>query len=112
MPPRGLFALSAPRLAVVALLLCLYLPTASADDIKIMGLTATPQPLSDHPPALTYLLGSCQPQKGSLQCHLHQLAIHKPALTPLDEQAYAVLAQEPDDPQRMDTLAQRSGAFL
>jgi hypothetical protein len=44
--------------------------SASAEDVKIMGLMDTNAARSDSTQPLTYLTGSCQKKHKRMQCHL------------------------------------------
>ena len=96
------------RVLAVTALACLgVVTTAIAADVQVRGLTAQTAAGADGTRARTYLTGTCQPKKTTMQCHLHAITV-----TPLDTsllaaQSAAILAQAQQEPHHLDTVLAR-----
>jgi hypothetical protein len=99
-------------LAVAALPLLLVIASASAEDIKIMGLTETHAARADGQRPLAYLTGSCQKKPRHMKCHLHEIAVNKVDPTPLADKAKAVMEQVTQDPQSVEHVLASQMPYL
>jgi hypothetical protein len=80
----------------------LFIASAVAEEVKIMGLTEKNAALLDGTKSLEYLTGSCQKKKSHMQCHLNQIAVKKIDTTSLEDKAREVMAHAKNDPQSLD----------
>ena len=98
-------------LAVASLIFfLLVMATASAEDVKIMGLMDTNAARSDSTRPLAYLTGSCQKKPKRMKCHLNEITVKKLDTTPFEAKATEVMEQVTQDPHNVDTCHRASHA--
>src|SRR6266446_4946873 len=91
-------------LAVGYITIMLVMPSAVAEEVKIMGLTEKNAALLDGTKSLEYLTGSCQKKKSRMKCHLNHIAVKKIDTTPLEDKAREVIAHAKHDPQSLENF--------
>jgi hypothetical protein len=99
-------------LAVASLILLLVLATASAEDVKIMGLMETNAARSDSKRSLAYLTGSCQKKHKRIKCHLNEIVVKKLDTTLFEAKATEVMEQVKQDPHNVDNVIERQMPYL
>src|SRR5262244_788094 len=91
--------------AIASLTFFLFImASASADDVKIMGLMDTNAVRSDGTRPLTYLTGSCQQKHKRMKCHLNEIAVTKLDTTLVEAKAKEVMDQVKNDPHNVDSV--------
>ena len=96
--------MSIRSLTVVYITIMLFMASAVAEEVKIMGLTEKNAALLDGTKTLECLTGSCQKKKSRMKCHLNQIAVKKIDTTLLEEKAREVMANAKNDPQSVDNF--------
>jgi hypothetical protein len=86
--------------------------SASAEDVKIMGLMDTNAARSDSTQPLTYLTGSCQKKNKRMKCHLNEITVTKLDTTLFEAKANEVMEQVTQDPQHIDSVIARQMPYL
>ena len=86
--------------------------SASAEDVKIMGLMDTNAARSDGTRPLTYLTGNCQPKHKRMKCHLNEIAVNKLDTTLFEAKAQEVMAQVTQDPHNVDRVIEQHMPYL
>ena len=86
--------------------------SASAEDVKIMGLMDTNAARSNGTRPLTYLTGSCQQKHKRMKCHLNEIAVTKLDTTLVEAKAKEVMEQVKNDPHNVDTVIARQMPYL
>ena len=99
--------------AIASLTFFLFImASASADDVKIMGLMDTNAVRSDGTRPLTYLTGSCQQKHKRMKCHLNEIAVTKLDTTLVEAKAKEVMDQVKNDPHNVDSVLERQMPYL
>jgi hypothetical protein len=86
--------------------------SASAEDVKIMGLMDTNAVRPDGTRPLTYLTGSCQQKHKRMKCHLNEIAVTKLDTTLVEAKAKEVMDQVKNDPHNVDSVLERQMPYL
>jgi hypothetical protein len=86
--------------------------SASAEDVKIMGLMDTNAVRSDGTRPLTYLTGSCQQKHKRMKCHLNEITVNKLDTTLFAAKAKEVMDQVTQDPHNVDSVLERQMPYL
>jgi hypothetical protein len=86
--------------------------SASAEDVKIMGLMDTNAVRSDGTRPLAYLTGSCQQKHKRMKCHLNEITVNKLDTTLFAAKAKEVMDQVKNDPHSVDSVIERQMPYL
>src|SRR5262247_1079543 len=99
--------------AIASLTFFLFImASASADDVKIMGLMDTNAVRSDGSRPLTYLTGNCQQKHKRMKCHLNEITVNKLDTTLFTAKAQEVMEQVTQDPYNVDRVIVRHMPYL
>jgi hypothetical protein len=86
--------------------------TASAEDVKIMGLMDTNAVRSDSQRPLAYLTGSYQQKHKRMKCHLNEIEVKKVDTTLFVAKVKEVLEQATQDPQHINHVIEQHMPYL